>query len=82
MPESKSRKQPTYTPPPVKGSGLKPNPRWYAPLMVAFLVLGLAWVVVYYITEAAYPVPNITDWNLAIGFGVMLVGFGMTTRWR
>jgi hypothetical protein len=50
--------------------------------MVTLMVLGLLWIVVFYITQRAYPVPNIDYWNLAIGFGILLLGFGMTTRWR
>ncbi|AKT50840.1 cell division protein CrgA [Arsenicicoccus sp. oral taxon 190] len=83
MPESKRRKQSTYTPPAERGSGIKePSPRWWAPVMVSLMVLGLIWVVTFYLTAGGYPIPNIHYWNLAIGFGLMLLGFGMTTRWR
>jgi hypothetical protein len=44
-----------------------PNPRWYAPLMVGLMVLGLIWIVVFYITQQQYPVPGIGLWNLGIG---------------
>jgi len=50
--------------------------------MVGLLLLGLAWVVVFYVSQGLYPVPKIGNWNLGIGFAVMLTGFGMTTRWR
>jgi hypothetical protein len=82
MPESRVRKQAPYTPPAERSSARKPNPRWYAPLMLGLMVLGLVWVVVFYITQTAYPIPKIGNWNLVIGFGVLLAGFGMTTRWR
>ena len=59
-----------------------PSPRWYAPVMVGFLVLGLVWVVVYYLSQTDYPVPGIGNWNLVAGFAILLVGFGMLTRWR
>lgn len=82
MPESRSRK-PAFTAPPTRAAAApKPNPRWYAPVMVALMVLGLIWIVVFYIAQQAYPVPGIGYWNLLIGFGILLVGFGMTTRWR
>lgn len=58
------------------------NPRWFVPLMLAFFVLGLLWIVVFYLTQMAYPIPNINYWNLVIGFGLLMVGFGMTTRWK
>jgi hypothetical protein len=82
MPESRLRRKSAFTPPPPKSSAPKPNPRWFAPLMVGLLLGGLAWVVVYYLTQAKYPIPNIDNWNLVAGFGVLLLGFGMLTRWR
>ncbi len=59
-----------------------PSPRWWAPLMVALMVLGLVWIVTFYVSEQQYPVPDIGLYNLAIGFGVAMAGFLMTTRWR
>jgi len=38
--------------------------------------------VVFYLSQQDYPIPSIGYWNLALGFGIMLTGFGMTTRWR
>jgi hypothetical protein len=82
MPESRVRKQTSFTPPPAKPAVRKPNPRWWAPLMLTLMVIGLIWVVVYYISQTAYPIPHIEHWNLVIGFGLLLAGFSMTTRWR
>lgn len=83
MPESKSRKQPAFTPPPGKPSAPKPLPRWYLPLALGLMILGLLWLVTTYLSPgAAYPVPGIGQWNLAIGFAIIVVGFGMLTRWR
>lgn len=82
MPESRIRRKAAFTPPTEKSAGPKPNPRWFVPLMVGLLIIGLTWIVTYYITRADYPVPGIGDWNLLAGFGILLVGFAMTTRWR
>jgi hypothetical protein len=82
MPESRVRKKAPFTPPAAKSAARKPNPRWYVPVMLGLMVLGLIWVVVFYISQTAYPVPKIGNWNLVIGFAVLLTGFGMTTRWR
>ncbi len=82
MPESRVRKTTPFTPPPARAAAVKPNPRWFVPVMLGLMVLGLLWVVVYYISQTAYPIPKITNWNLVIGFGLLLTGFGMTTRWR
>ena len=82
MPESRVRKKAPFTPPAAKSTGRKPNPRWFVPVMVGLMVLGLVWVVVFYISQTAYPIPKIGNWNLVIGFAILLSGFGMTTRWR
>jgi hypothetical protein len=62
--------------------GAKSNPKWFVPIFVVLLVLGLAWVVVNYITGGTYPIPGIGSWNLLIGFGIMLIGFIMTMWWN
>ncbi|PRY11407.1 cell division protein CrgA [Kineococcus rhizosphaerae] len=58
------------------------TPRWWIYLMVGFMVLGLAWIVVFYLSSSLLPVPGWDNWNLVVGFGLVLIGFGMTTRWR
>ncbi|NHA69351.1 cell division protein CrgA [Phycicoccus flavus] len=83
MPESKGRSKATYTPPPrAKAADKGPNPRWFVPVMLGLMVLGLLWVVTFYITQQQFPVESLGRWNLGIGFGLMLTGFMMTTRWR
>lgn len=82
MPESRVRKTAAYTPPATKSNDRRPSPRWWAPVMLTLMVLGLAWIVVFYISQTAYPIPKIGSWNLGIGFGLLLAGFAMTTRWR
>jgi hypothetical protein len=83
VPESKGRSKPAYIPPRTAQKDQGPNPRWYVPLMLGLMVVGLIWVVTYYISGAnQYPVPALERWNLAVGFGLMLSGFLMTTRWR
>ncbi|MFT4233439.1 MAG: cell division protein CrgA [Microbacterium sp.] len=59
-----------------------PNPVWFKPVMVAFMLIGLAWILVFYLTGTAYPIPGIGAWNLAVGFGIAFIGFLMTTQWR
>lgn len=65
--------------------GTKANPRWFVPLFVTLMLLGLIWIVVYYISSTrgnVYPIPQIGNWNLAVGFGIGLVGFLMTMWWH
>ena len=82
MPESRSRKKAAYVAPPAKAAAKKPNPPWFVPVMVGLMVAGLAWIVVTYLSQAKYPIPVIGQANLAIGFVLIIAGFGMTTRWR
>ncbi len=84
MPESRSRKKakPTEAPRPTQKVE-QGNPRWLVPVMVGLMVLGLAWVVTTYITAPSYyPVPALEQWNLAVGFALIIAGFVLTTRWR
>ena len=81
MPESKNRKKATYTPP-SESKAPMPNPPWFVPTMLGLMVLGLVWIVTYYVASGALPIPGITHWNLVIGFVFILTGFGMMTRWR
>ena len=83
MPESKGRdrKAATYTPP-HKSKAREPNPTWWAPVFVTLLILGLLWIVIYYMTEYKYPIEAIGVWNLGIGFVLLMSGFIMTMRWR
>ncbi len=58
------------------------NPEWWVPTFVTLLLVGLVWVVTFYVTAGQYPVRAFDYWNLAIGFGLLIAGFGMTMRWR
>ncbi|MGO1167860.1 MAG: cell division protein CrgA [Janibacter sp.] len=58
------------------------NPPWFVPVMLGLMVIGLIWVVTFYITKQAYPVESWGMWNLGAGFAFILTGFAMTTRWK
>jgi hypothetical protein len=58
------------------------SPRWLAPVMVGSFLLGLAWIVTFYISQTKYPVPGIGVWNMIIGFSFIGLGFSLATRWR
>ncbi|HEY6800218.1 cell division protein CrgA [Microbacterium sp. CFH 31415] len=59
-----------------------PNPVWFKPIMIGLMLVGLVWVLVFYLSGMRYPIPGIDAWNLVIGFGIAFLGFLMTTRWR
>ncbi|RRJ87078.1 cell division protein CrgA [Gulosibacter macacae] len=58
------------------------NPVWFKPIMFGFLLLGLIWILVYYLSSARLPIAVLGDWNLLIGIGVAMVGFLMMTNWK
>jgi hypothetical protein len=90
LPKSKVRKKSVYTPPEgglqsrgAQARVAQPSPRWYAPLMVALMVIGLLWIVVYYVAGDRIPfMVTLGPWNFGIGFGAMVVGLVMSMRWR
>ena len=91
MPKSRVRKKSVYTPPDGvlearagrAARAARPSPRWYAPLMVTLMVLGLLWIVVDYVAGDRIPVMmSLGVWNFAVGFGLMIVGLIMSMRWR
>jgi hypothetical protein len=59
-----------------------PNPVWFKPVMFGFMLLGLIWIIVYYVSASTLPIQSIGPWNIMVGFGIMFIGFLMTTRWR
>jgi hypothetical protein len=85
MPESRRRKSDDYKPVTISHEPQKfESPRWLAPLMVVCLVLGLLWVVVFYIAGPSVPVMKDLGnlGNIGIGFGLMAVGFFLSTKWH
>jgi len=61
-----------------------PNPVWFKPLMFGFMLLGLIWIVLYYVTSSnlQLPLPALGQANIFVGFGLVLVGFLMTPWWK
>lgn len=91
MPESRRRKKSAYTPPPEKASSEESQKRvpvriggsrWLAPLMVAMFVIGLAWIVVWYISPENPVMGPLAGWNVAIGFVFIGIGFLLSTKWE
>ncbi len=84
MPESKRRKPASTTATaPSKVKRRSPSPRWFGFSILGFLLLGTAYLVVYYASGGGVPgMVRLGAWNLAIGFGLIVVGFGMATQWR
>ncbi|GHG59512.1 hypothetical protein GCM10012320_33640 [Sinomonas cellulolyticus] len=59
-----------------------PTPQWYKYLMFGLMVVGLLWIITFYVTQGLFPLPELGNWNILIGFAVAIAGFLMTLRWR
>ncbi|MBH0130484.1 cell division protein CrgA [Salinibacterium sp. NK8237] len=59
-----------------------PNAVWFKPVMFGFMLIGLAWIIVFYVSNQQLPIASLESWNILVGFGILFVGFLMTTRWR
>lgn len=85
MPKSRVRKKAVYTPP-QRSQRVQVSPRWLAPSMVACWLLGLAWIATTYVLTSTdsdlEPFQMLGNWNLFIGFGLIIMGVVLATRWR
>ncbi|BCT74316.1 hypothetical protein SCMU_01580 [Sinomonas cyclohexanicum] len=59
-----------------------PTPQWYKYVMFGLMVVGLLWIITFYVTQGLFPLPELGNWNIMIGFAVAITGFLMTLRWR
>jgi hypothetical protein len=81
VPKSRVRSKAVYTPPP-RSTKAKVSPTWLAPTMLGSFVIGLVWIVVFYVSQEAYPVSAMGAWNLVVGFVFIVGGLGLATKWR
>ena len=85
MAKSKVRKKSVYTPP-QKSQAAQVSPRWLVPTMVGAWIIGLTWIAVYYVLAATGtsvpPWNTLGNWNLGIGFALIIFGVVLSTKWR
>jgi len=82
VPKSRGRQKPAYTPPPVRSAKKKVSPPWVAPLMLGLFLVGILWLILFYVTNGSIPVSALGNWNLIVGFAFIIAGFGVSTQWR
>lgn len=86
MPKSRPRKKnssPGSTPSAARVHAPGMAKRWAAPAMLTCWLLGLIWVVVYYVAGDQIPgMRELGNWNLLIGMGLIAVGFVFATQWE
>jgi len=86
MPKSKSRKtlKPAYVPPTTQDPVKIGSPAWLVPTMVAMFLIGLIWIVIFYLAGNQIPVmrdlSNLV--NVLVGFSFIGVGFALSTKWH
>ena len=82
MAVSKKRQKKNHTSHPDVVKVEAGNPAWLIPTAVTLLILGPAWIVVYYIAAGNYPIPGIGNWNMVIGFGFLAAAMVLFSRWK
>lgn len=59
---------------------------WVVPTFATLGLLGVLWLVVWYVTTATgVPIPfmaTLGGWNMLIGMGLMAAAFGVSTLWK
>jgi len=57
--------------------------RWVPPTFIAVGLLGVLWLIVYYVAGQSIPImSDLGNWNILIGMGLMAAAFGIATLWR
>ena len=88
MPISKKRKKTELSQTHEKQVSQEPvnfdSPRWVAPLMVAFFIIGLLYVITFYLAGSSVPGMSSLSAaaNIGIGFSFIIIGFFLSTKWR
>ncbi len=70
----------------AKQQKLTTTQSWVVPTFITLLLLGVAWIVVWYLTTSTgIVVPVMTDlgnWNMLIAMVLMGASFGVATLWK
>lgn len=87
MPKSRVRQKKVYTPPTdvaprMAKVKVKQSSIWVPITAVSLIVGGIGWLVVFYLSQGAYPVASWGYWNLAVGFGGMVSALAVLARWH
>ncbi len=93
MPKSKVRKKTDFTVRPVSRTPVKvkagPSSAWFVAFFLGLMLIGLVWLMVYYLGANRADVPgaltwmaDLGNWNYAIAFAFMITGLLLTLRWR
>lgn len=79
-PVSSTTTSASHTPVKINTGG---TPAWYKAIMFGLMILGLAWLIVFYVAGDQIPLlSELGPWNYAIGFAGLIAGLLMTMGWR
>jgi hypothetical protein len=92
VPKSQVRKKKVYTPPAelrpqTTAAAKRPSPVWVPATAVTLLVVGIVWMVAFYLTQG-FVSPSVPwlfalgYWNFAVGFGAMILALILLSKWR
>jgi hypothetical protein len=81
VPKSRVRTKAVYTPP-ARSAKAKISPPWLAPTMLGSLIIGLVWIVLFYVSQQKLPISALGAWNLVIGFAFLVGGVVLSTKWH
>ena len=90
MPKAKVTRDSHPVPSTATGSSRTPvkintggTPLWYKIIMFGLMILGLAWLIVFYVAGSQIPfLQELGPWNYLIGFSGLILGLLMTMGWR
>lgn len=87
MPESKVRKSAAKKKRTAAAKSKKvaspANRRWVPPTFITVGLLGVAWLITYYVAGQNIPfMAALGDWNILIGMGGMAAAFAIATLWK
>jgi uncharacterized membrane protein len=60
----------------------QPSPAWFGVLVLGTMIIGVAWLVTYYVSGGTWPVAKFSSFNVIIGFVWIAAGFALATQWR
>jgi hypothetical protein len=87
VPKSRVRKKKTDTYRSAGGAAVatkkrQPSPVWFGGLVLGTMLIGVAWLVMYYVSGGSLPIESMKAWNVVIGFMWIATGFALSTQWR
>jgi fatty acid desaturase len=89
VPKSRVRTKKVYTPPAelrpqerTVAAKKKPSPTWVPITALVLIVVGIGWLVTFYLSAGLFPIGTWGYWNLAIGFSALVASLLVLSRWR